>query len=98
MKIELLFFAFTAYVSLQFVSLRVLRGPWKSAAFVSAVIGALITTYTLIAFLLASNLWPLMLLLSAPWVLLYIVTLLILNALVGGTSVGKRHHRLRTKP
>ncbi|MEQ8185090.1 hypothetical protein [Marinobacter salarius] len=98
MKIELLFLAFAAYVILQFATLRVLRGHWKSAAVVSAVVGALITAYTIIAFLLASNLWPLMLLLSAPWMLLYLVLLLILNALVNPRPLGNRHRWSQSKP
>ena len=98
LKIELLFLAFAAYVILQFVTLRVLRGHWKSAAVVSAVVGALITAYTIIAFLLASNLWPLMLLLSAPWMLLYFVLLRILNALVNATSLGNQHRWSQSKP
>ena len=98
MKIELLFLAFAAYVILQFVTLRVLRGHWKSPAVVSAVIGALITAYTIIAFLLASNLWPLMLLLSATWMLHYFVLLRILNALVNATSLGNQHRWSQSKP
>lgn len=98
MKIELLFLAFAAYVILQFFSLRVLRGHLMSAAVVSAVVGALITAYTIIAFLLASNLWPLMLLLSAPWMLLYLVLLLILNALVNPRPLGNRHRWSQSKP
>ena len=85
MKIELLFLAFAAYVILQFATLRVLRGHWKTA-------------YTIIAFLLASNLWPLMLLLSAPWMLLYLVLLLILNALVNPRPLGNRHRWSQSKP
>ncbi|MBL3558704.1 MULTISPECIES: hypothetical protein [Marinobacter] len=98
MKIELLFLAFAAYVILQFFSLRVLRGHLMSAAVVSAVVGALITAYTIIAFLLASNLWPLMLLLSAPWMLLYLVLLLILNVLVNPRPLGNRHRWSQSKP
>ena len=98
MKIELLFLTFATYVVLQLVSVRVLRGYLKSAEVVSAVIGALITAYTIIAFLLASNLWPLMLLLSAPWMLLYFVLLRILNALVNATSLGNQHRWSQSKP
>ncbi len=98
MKIELLFLTFATYVVLKLVSVRVLRGYLKSAEVVSAVIGALITAYTTIAFLLASNLWPLPLLLPAPWMLLFFVLLLILNALVNATSFGNRHRWSQLKP
>lgn len=98
MKIELLFLTFAAYAMLQLFSLRFFRGHLKSAAVVSAVIGALITAYTIITILLASNLWPLMLLLSAPWMLLYLVLLLILNALVNARSLGNRHRWSQSKP
>jgi|OM-RGC.v1.030776347 Sec-independent protein secretion pathway component TatC len=98
LKIELLFLAFAAYIILQLVSLRVLRGHWRSAAVVSAVIGALISAYTIVAFILASNLWPLMLLLSAPWMLLYVVALLVLNALAGATSASNGNRSSQPKP
>jgi hypothetical protein len=50
-------------------------GGWRKATLAPAVIMAPILAYTVLAFAAQSNLWPLLLILSAPLACLYLVIL-----------------------
>ena len=75
------------YVVLQAVALWRWRGGWRVAAAIPGVPMAAVVLYTIVAFSAGSNLFPLVLIFSAPPALLYLVILMIL-----------RRRRQRTTP
>mgnify|MGYP005856482003 CR=1 FL=1 len=79
MLINLLFLSFAAYAVAQWVCLRKLSGGLKKASIVSAGIGVAILLYTLVGGVLGKSLFPLVLLFSAPFLLAYVVMLLLIN-------------------
>ncbi len=79
--ITLMFLSFIAYIVLQIVCFKTLSGMFRKAAWISAMIGAAIIIYTLAAFLMQINLWPLLLLFSGPLLLFYVILLLVLRRL-----------------
>ena len=80
--IPAMFFSFVAYIVLQVVCLKTLKGNWRKAAIVSSIIGVAVILYTAIAAFMGSNLFPLLLLFSGPFLFLYVTALLVLNKLV----------------
>lgn len=80
--IEVMFFSFLAYAILQVVCLRTMKGGWLVAAKVSAAVGVCVVVYTSIAAWMGSNLFPIALLLSAPYLLSFTLVLLIANKLL----------------
>lgn len=82
--ISLLFLCVPAYVLLQAVLTSRTAGGWRKATLAPAAIMVPILGYTVLAFAARSNLWPLLMLLSAPLACLYLIGLaviLLLNRL-----------------
>jgi hypothetical protein len=77
---------FAAYIVIQVACLKKLSGALKKAAMVSALVGAAILTYTLVAYSLGSNLFPLLLLLTAPWLFIYVSALSLAGFVVARKS------------
>ena len=77
-----MFLSFLAYIVLQVVCLKTLKGYWRKAAIVSSIIGVAVISYTAIAALMESNLFPLLLLFSGPLLFIYVSALLVLHKCV----------------
>jgi hypothetical protein len=73
--LDLIFLCIPGYFLLQAVLTYGTSGRWRKATLVPAVIMAPIVVFTVLAFAAQSNLWPLLLLLSAPLAFLYLVVL-----------------------
>ncbi|MFW6076181.1 MAG: hypothetical protein ACOC71_00380 [Hyphomicrobiales bacterium] len=63
------------YVALQWYAARHWDGGWRIAALVPLAIMALLVVHAAIAFLAQSNLWPLLVILTAPLACLYLLAL-----------------------
>lgn len=63
------------YVMLQWYAARNWTGGWRVAAFVPLVVMSLLVVHAAIAFAAQSNLWPLLVILTAPLACLYLVVL-----------------------
>jgi hypothetical protein len=72
---DLIFLCVPGYFLLQAALTYWTSGGWRKATLVPAVIIVPILAYTVLAFAAQSNLWPLLLLLSAPLACLYLVVL-----------------------
>ena len=72
---DLIFLCVPGYFLLQVALARGTSGWRRKAALVPAVIMVPILAYTVLAFAAQSNLWPLLMLLSAPLAFLYLVVL-----------------------
>jgi hypothetical protein len=72
---DLIFLAIPGYFVLQAALTFGTSGGWRKATLVPAVIMAAVLAYTVLALAAQSNLWPLLLLLSAPLACLYLVVL-----------------------
>jgi hypothetical protein len=72
---DLIFLCVPGYFLLQAVLTLCTSGGWRKATLVPAVIMVPVLAYTVLAFAAQSNLWPLLLLLSAPLACLYLVVL-----------------------
>lgn len=72
---DLIFLCVPGYFLLQAALTFWTAGGWRKASLVPAVIMVPILAYTVLAFAAQSNLWPLLLLLSAPLALLYLIFL-----------------------
>ena len=83
---DLIFLSVPGYVLLQAALTSRTSGGWRKASLVPAVIIVPILAYTVLAFAAQSNLWPLLMLLTAPLACLYLVVLtvvLLLRRLAG---------------
>ena len=72
---DLIFLGVPGYFLLQAALTFWTSGGWRKATLVPAVIMVPVVAYTVLAFAAQSNLWPLLLLLSAPLACLYLVVL-----------------------
>lgn len=72
---DLIFLCVPGYFLLQAVLTYRTAGGWRKATVAPAVIMVPILAYTVLAFAAQSNLWPLLLLLTAPLAFLYLVVL-----------------------
>lgn len=72
---DLIFLCVPGYFLLQAALAFWTSGGWRKASLVPAVIMVPILVFTVLAFAAQSNLWPLLLLLSAPVAFLYLVVL-----------------------
>ena len=77
----LLFLCVPAYFLLQAALTLRASGGWRKATLVPAVLMGPILVLTVLAFLAQSNLWPLLLLLTAPLACLYLVVLSVILVL-----------------
>jgi len=64
--------ALPGYVVLQLWMARSYRGAWRAAALVPLAVMAPLLAYSLYAFAGGSNLWPLLLILAAPFACTYL--------------------------
>lgn len=76
----LVMLAVPAWLVLQIVTPAVTRGGWRVAALLPLVPMGLLIAHALYALSAASNLWPLMVILAAPFACLYLIALLIARA------------------
>ena len=72
---DLIFLCVPGYFLLQAALTSRTSGRWRKATLVPAVIMAPILAFTVLAFAAQSNLWPLLLILTAPLACLYLVVL-----------------------
>jgi hypothetical protein len=72
---DLIFLAIPGYFLLQAALTYGTSGGWRKATLAPAVIMVPVLAYTVLAFAAQSNLWPLLLILSAPLACLYLVVL-----------------------
>jgi hypothetical protein len=72
---DLIFLCVPGYFLLQATLTLRTSGGWRKAALVPAVIMVPILAFTVLAFAAQSNLWPLLMLISAPLAFLYLVVL-----------------------
>jgi hypothetical protein len=79
---DLIFLAVPGYFLLQAALTFCTSGGWRKVTLVPAVIMAPVLAYTVLAFAAQSNLWPLLLMLSAPLACLYLVVLSVILLLV----------------
>jgi hypothetical protein len=80
--LDLLFLGVPGYFLLQIALMAATSGGWRRATLAPAVVMIPVLAYTMLAFAAQSNLWPLLLLFTAPLACLYLV-LLTLILLVG---------------
>jgi hypothetical protein len=79
---DLIFLAIPGYFLLQAALTYWTSGGWRKATLVPAVIMVPVLVYTVLAFAAQSNLWPLLLILSAPLACLYLVVVGVILLLV----------------
>ena len=72
---DLIFLAIPGYFLLQAALTFWTSGGWRKATLVPAVIMVPVLVYTVLAFAAQSNLWPLLLIFTAPLAFLYLVCL-----------------------
>jgi hypothetical protein len=72
---DLIFLCVPGYFLLQLALALRTSGGWRKAALVPTVIMVPVLAYTVLAFAAQSNLWPLLLLLSAPLACVYLILL-----------------------
>jgi hypothetical protein len=70
-----------AYFFLQYFTAMRYRGGWRIAALVPLVIMVPVVGHAVLAFLGGSNLWPLLLFLTAPFAFLYLVGVGVVRAI-----------------
>jgi hypothetical protein len=63
------------YVVLQWYAARHWEGGWRIAALVPLAIMAVLVVHAAVAFMAQSNLWPLMVILTAPLFCIYLIGL-----------------------
>ena len=66
-----------AYPILQFIAVKKMRGGWRVLAYLPLILMVFVFVITIVGFYQQSNLWPLILILVSPLVLLYLVILLV---------------------
>ena len=79
--VDLIFLSVPGYFLLQAALTFWTSGGWRKASLVPAVVMVPILAYTVLAFAAQSNLWPVLLLLSAPLAFLYLVVLSMVHLL-----------------
>ncbi len=67
--------AVPGYFALQFYTARKWEGNWRWAALAPVLVMAPLIGFTIFAFAAGSNLWPLMLVLTAPVAFIYLAAL-----------------------
>jgi hypothetical protein len=70
------------YPLAQYRAIRTMRGGWRAVAVVPAVITGVVVAFTAVAFAMRSNLWPLLLIFTAPLMTLYLLVLWLTYGLV----------------
>jgi hypothetical protein len=75
---DLIFLAIPGYFLLQAALTFWTSGGWRKATLAPAVIMVPILAYTVLAFAAQSNLWPLLLIFTAPLAFLYLVVLAVI--------------------
>jgi hypothetical protein len=75
---DLIFLCVPGYFLLQVALARGTSGWWRRATLLPAVIMVPILAYTVLAFAARSNLWPMLMLLSAPLAFVYLVVLTVI--------------------
>jgi hypothetical protein len=68
----LIMLALPGYVVLQVWTVRAYRGGWRLAALVPLIVTIPLLAYSAVAFAGGSNLWPLLLILAAPFACTYL--------------------------
>jgi peptidoglycan/LPS O-acetylase OafA/YrhL len=71
-----------AYPILQFIAVKRMRGGWRVLAYLPLILMAFVFLITIVGFYQQSNLWPLILILVSPLVLVYLVILLVSHSFV----------------
>ena len=71
--------ALLAYPKLQWMSHRRLGGRWRIFGYLPLVVMTAVVLYTLVAFAAESNLWPLVLIFTAPLASAYLAVLLLMH-------------------
>jgi hypothetical protein len=75
---DLIFLCVPGYLLLQVALARGTTGWWRRATLAPAAIMVTILAYTVLAFAAQSNLWPLLMIFTAPLAFLYLVCLSVL--------------------
>jgi hypothetical protein len=73
--IALGFAAAISYPGLQYAALRQMPGVWRALGLVPLAVMAIVVVYTVMALLEGSNLWPLLLIFTAPLATGYLLLL-----------------------
>ena len=71
-----------AYPILQFIAVKRMRGGWRVLAYLPLILMAFVFLITIVGFYQQSNLWPLILILVSPLVLVYLIILLVSHSFV----------------
>jgi len=71
-----------AYPILQFIAVKRMHGGWRVLAYLPLILMAFVFLITVVGFYQQSNLWPLVLILVSPLVLVYLVILLVSHSFV----------------
>jgi hypothetical protein len=71
-----------AYPILQFIAVKRMRGGWRVLAYLPLILMAFVFIITIVGLYQQSNLWPLILILVSPLVLVYLVILLVSHSFV----------------
>jgi hypothetical protein len=66
-----------AYPILQFIAIKRMQGGWSVLAYLPFILMTFVFLITIVGFVQQSNLWPLILILVSPLVLVYLVILLV---------------------
>jgi hypothetical protein len=80
--LDLIFLGIPGYVLLQVLLPLLTSGGWRRAALAPAVIMVPVVVFTALAYAAQSNLWPMALLLTAPFACLYLAVLGVILALI----------------
>ena len=70
------------YPILQFIAVRRMKGGWRALAYLPLILMAFVFFITIVGLYQQSNLWPLILILVSPLVLVYLVVLLVSHSVV----------------
>ncbi len=70
-----------AYFFLQYLTLRRYRGGWRMAALAPLVVMVPVVGHAVLTFLGGSNLWPVLLFLTAPVAFLYLAGVAVVRAI-----------------
>jgi hypothetical protein len=73
--IALGFAAAISYPGLQYAAIRQMPGAWRALSFVPLAAMAIVAVYTVMALVEGSNLWPLLLIFTAPLATGYLLLL-----------------------
>lgn len=70
------------YPILQFVVIKRTSGGWRVLAYLPLILMVIVFITTCVGFYQQSNLWPLLLILVSPLVLVYLVILLVVQSVI----------------